>query len=300
MQKLSFLVILFLSVHVFAAEPIRHKMLLLDESRDQILYVDQFEPEKSWTLAVPNDSAWDTQFIGNGKFLVALAKTGGFREYDWATRKVVREVVNKKYLPTRSAIRFVDGRTLIAVDGKNAQFYLFDTEGKEIKAFDKTDLRGVRLVRRTPRNTVLFGTQNQIIEMNLDGEILREMTIPDAKYVYQIKELPNGNLWAANGYGCTLFELDKEGKTLKTLGGKPAPEGLWYFFYSKFQFLKNGNIVVATWTGHGAADSDKGQQVIEFDKDGKVVWSWHDPKLAGSINGVTILDDLDTNSFSEE
>jgi hypothetical protein len=69
---------------------------------------------------------------------------------------------------------------------------------------------------------------------------------------------------------------------------------------SQFQTLKNGHLVVATWTGHGANDSEKGQQVVEFDSNGHVVWTWHDPKLAGSIHGVIILDDLDTKNFYDD
>lgn len=51
----------------------------------------------------------------------------------------------------------------------------------------------------------------------------------------------------------------------------------------------NGHVVVAHWTGHKREDSQKAPQAIEFDKDGKVVWTWHDAKRAGALHGIEII-----------
>jgi hypothetical protein len=82
---------------------------------------------------------------------------------------------------------------------------------------------------------------------------------------------------------------------LRTTGGKQSPQGqlLGYHFFGAMQVLNNGHLVVCNWTGHGPQDSAKGTQILEFDRSGQVVWKWHDPVRAGSINGVIILDDLD-------
>jgi hypothetical protein len=71
-------------------------------------------------------------------------------------------------------------------------------------------------------------------------------------------------------------------------------------FFAGFQVLKNGHLVVSNWTGHGANDSVKGHQVLEFDADGRLLWSWHDPALAGSIHGVIVLDDLDPSRLHDD
>jgi hypothetical protein len=302
MQKIILILTLLFAVQIFADETtIRHKMLLLDESRGQLLYVDQSDASKNWIYTEPNGTGriWDMQLIGDNKLLLAATDFGGFREIDLTTRKVVREVINAAYKPTRSAVRFPDGRTILGIDKKNSQIAVLDKDGKETKLIDLPS-SGVRLVRRTPRNTLLVGSQNDVVEVTTDGETVKKITIPDAKYNYQTLELPNGNWFTANGYGCRLLEVTADGKVVKTFGGKPAPEGLFYHFFSKFQILPNGHIVTATWTGHGAKDSDKGQQIIEFDREGKVVWTWHDPKLAGSLNGVIVLDDLDPAEFHED
>jgi hypothetical protein len=64
--------------------------------------------------------------------------------------------------------------------------------------------------------------------------------------------------------------------------------------------LKNGDIVVCNWTGHGAKDGEKGAQILQFDPSGKVVWKWHDPVRAGSIHGVIIMDDLDPTVLNDD
>lgn len=53
-------------------------------------------------------------------------------------------------------------------------------------------------------------------------------------------------------------------------------------------------------TCHGATDSKKGWQIIEFDRAGKVVWKWYDPDLAGALNNVIVVDNLDFGKFQDD
>ena len=48
--------------------------------------------------------------------------------------------------------------------------------------------------------------------------------------------------------------------------------------------------MVANWTGHGAADSKRGWQLIEFDESGKIAWTLYDPERFGSIHGFILLE----------
>ncbi|MCL2349557.1 MAG: hypothetical protein FWC50_15000 [Planctomycetaceae bacterium] len=292
----------------FAAEPVRHKLLLNDESRFQLLDVDETNPTNNWVIKAGEkiggaDCVRDWQLVGNNRVLTATPVTGGFREYDLTTRKIVREVTNHpRYVNSMTAVRMPDGRTVLGCDQENVRVFVLDAEGRETNAFDFPQFHVIRLMRRTVRDTFLFGTNtDHVIEIDLKGNVLRDVHIPGAQHVYQVIELVNGHWLCAAGYGGFLAEIDRDGKIVKTYGGNPPPEGLLYHFMSQFQVLKNGNIVVATWTGHDPNDSFKGQQLVEFDKDGHVVWMWHDPKLAGSIHGVIVLDDgIDSNKFYDD
>ncbi|MDR1498518.1 MAG: hypothetical protein LBS59_09005 [Puniceicoccales bacterium] len=284
-----------------APAPIKHRFLLLDESRSQFNYVDQFNPANSWQLTVKDGPAWGLQLVGNNRALVALPKKGGFREYDLSTRKIVREHTNKKrYNNAISAIRLPDGRTVLVCDKSPARLFLFDPQDKEIASWEFPEIITPRQIRRTHRNTLLLGSGPNIInEISLEGKILRKLRLPGAKYIYQAIELPNGNLIASGGYGGFLAEIDKNGTLINRKGGRPEPKGLRYIFISQFHLLKNGNTIVATWTGHRRNDSNKGQQIVEFDPSGKVVWQWHDPAKVGSVHAVIATDDLDPTQFHD-
>ncbi|MDR2430631.1 MAG: hypothetical protein LBD14_07090 [Puniceicoccales bacterium] len=286
-----------------AGGAIKHRLLLLDESRSQLLCVDQLAPEKNWQCKIAGGPAWGLQLTGNGNVLTAVPKLGGFREYNLESRKEVRAAFDaKRFAGAICATRLPDGHTVLGCERRGGvRIFLLDPKDKEVASWHFPEIKSIRQIRRTVRNTLLFGSGSDwIYEVSMEGKILRKARLAGAKYVYQVVELPNGNLLAAAGYGAFLAELTWDGKIVRKLGGLPAPKGLTYIFMSQFQVLKNGHILVATWTGHASGDSKKGQQLVEFDATGKVVWSWHDPALAGSIHSVIVLDDLDASQFDED
>lgn len=279
--------------------PIRHRLLLGDESRRLMLYVDQFHPESNWVVQLPWRSR-DVQLVGGHRVMVT-AEPGGFREYDLRTREVVREVTNSVMAGTMSARRLADGRTIVGSVQKGIVFREVAPDGTVTKTAAFPQLNTLRLARLSPRGTLLFGgNTDHLFEADMDGHVLRDVVLPGSKHNYQVIEKPDGHWLATGGYGCLIAEIDREGRKVRQWGGLPAPAGYTFIFFSQFQVLKNGHIVAATWTGHGANDSTKGQQVVEFAPDGTIVWKWHDPQMAGSIHAVIVLDDLDTSVLNDD
>jgi hypothetical protein len=176
-----------------------------------------------------------------------------------------------------------------------------DAEDKVLRTAT-VPLGNLRLGRLTPQGTVFLGAEGKLVEVGLDGAVIHEFVVPGAHHLYQALRRKDGHLLVASGYGASLLELDVDGKVLNTFGGTKAEEAkeLGYRFFAGFQVLKNGDIVVSNWTGHGANDSAKGTQLVQFDSTGKAIWKWHDPTLAGSLHGVIILDDLDTNILNDD
>ena len=276
-----------------SAASIRHRLLMLDESRSQLIHVDEFDPGKNWTVKIEGGPAWGIQLLDGTRALVAIPKKGGFREYDLKTRQAVREKFDaKRYSGAVGALRLANGQTVLGCEGRSVRIFLFDAQDAEVAVWNFPKVKSLRQIRQTSRGTLLFGSNSdRVFEISMEGKILREVQVPGAKYNYQVSELPNGNWLTAAGYGGFLAEVDKEGKVVRRWGGRPEPQGLRYIFMSQFQVLGNGNILVATWTGHGHRDSDKGQQLVEFTPEGQVVWKWHDRRLAGSIHSVVVLDE---------
>lgn len=276
---------------------IQHRFLGEDESRSQVLYVDQSDPAKDWTLKLPSKCR-DTQLIGDGKIM--LSSPDGYLEYSLADRKLLKQV--KGYPGTTFARRLPNGHTILGGNEKGVTVRELDAQDKVLRTANFPSETGVRLGRLTPEGTVLFGSSTKLVEGSLDGKTVRSFPVEGAKHLYMALRKPDGHYLVAAGYGACFLELDAEGKALKTFGGKQAPDAqaLGYHFYSGFQVLKNGHVVQCNWTGHGPNDSAKGVQLVEFDTDGKVVWKWHDAARAGTLHGVIVLDDLDTAVLNDD
>lgn len=297
MKPFLFVILLFAALPARADE-IRHRFLALDESRAQLLHVDQADPSKDWTLKLPGRYR-DMQLVGRD--CVMLSTGDGYREYRLSDRAVVKEV--KGFPGVNSARRLKDGRTILGCASQGVTVHELSPDDKPLrKATFKAPT--LRLLRLTPQGTVLFGWSNQIIEGSLDGKVVKTLAPKEAPgtFFYQALRKPDGRLLTAAGYNPCLLELDPEGNVLKKLGGKDSPEGKQshYHFFAGMQVLANGHFVVCNWTGHGATDSSKGVQIVEYDAAGKVVWKWHDPARAGSIHGVIVLDALDAKVLNDD
>jgi hypothetical protein len=230
---------------------------------------------------------------------VLLSTPDGYREYDLADRQLVKEV--KGYAGGMSARRLRDGRTILACNAQGVTFYEFDAGDQPLRQANFPGI-STRVVRLTPQGTLLFGSGNQVYEGDLTGKVLHSFSLPEGAWAYQSLRLPDGHLLVAGGYHTQMYELDADGKVVRTIGGQPAEEAktLGLHLFAGFQILNNGDLVVCNWTGHAAQDSNKGVQIVQYNTAGQLVWKWHDPARAGSINGVIIMDDLDPAVLNDD
>jgi hypothetical protein len=276
---------------------VRHRFLAVDESRQQLVYVDQFDATKNWVIQSPVKRR-DVQLIGQGR--VMWGGADGYREFRLSDQKLVKEVTGFPGVAT--ARRQPDGRTILACNEKGGvSVYELSPDDKPLrKASFKVP--STRLLRMTSQGTFLFGAVNQIVEGDYQGRTLQSITLAKGSWAYQVLRRADGHLLVAAGYQPCFYELDPAGNILHTLGGKDSPEAkaLGLHFFAGFQILPNGNLVVSNWTGHGPKDSEKGAQLVEYSPQGRLVWKWHDPKLAGSIDGVIVLDDLDPTLLQDD
>ena len=66
--------------------------------------------------------------------------------------------------------------------------------------------------------------------------------------------------------------------------------------------FENGDILVANWQGHSAAKNQQCYQLLRFDAQGKLLWSFDQssyPEIS-SLNNVIALDGLDTRKLHDE
>ena len=280
--------------------PIQHAFLALDEGRATLLHIDERDPAKNWLVPVGQPQSRDLQLIGENKILVGHHH--GYTEFDLNRGRVVREFTALEGVT--AARRQPDGHTLIA--GVN----LAGTTGVVVMELDAADREVhravfpgdyVRLIRQTAQGTYLMCCNDRIREGSRDGKYLREFPVAGFFHAWKAVRLANGNLLVSAGYGAFLVELDSGGNVIRKFGGKDTvPADVNPFFYAMFQLLPNGNVVLANWQGHGENHGAKGVQLLEFNSTGEIVWQWSKSELISSLQGVLVLDGLDTNLLHDE
>ena len=277
------------------ARAVQHRFLAVDESRGQLLYVDQFRPNKSWKVSIP-DKGRDIQLIGGKKVLVSTNK--GFYVFSLENGKLFEKNLNfNKVMTVR---RLPNGNTLVGMNQKGITIIGVRPSGSEILKVNFPKLRNLRVMRLTKDNTLMFGADKLIVEADFKGKVLWQHKLEEGRHIYKAVRLANGNALASAGYGGFLCEVAPDGKVIRKVGGKDNSQGAKLGFFADFHQLNNGNIVVCNWHGHDAKSSSRGEQLLEFDHSGKLIWKYHNPELAGSIHAVIILDDININQFYSE
>jgi len=279
---------------------IRHRFLAIDEGLVQLLHIDETDPSKDWIVPIGHPQARDMQLIGSGRVLIGHHH--GWSEFDIASGEVLAEFTGLEGVT--AVRRQPDGRTIVAgVD-------IAGTKGVVVLELDETNAEirrtlypgdYVRLIRQTAQGTFLMSCNDRIREGDREGNYLREFPVEGFYHAWKSLRLPDGNLLFSAGYGAFMVELNPEGDEIRRFGGKDqVPEAVNPFFYAMFQLLPHGHVVLANWQGHGAGFGESGVQLLEFDREGRIVWQWSDSSRISSLQGVLVLDGLDLSVLHDE
>ncbi|MBT3194792.1 MAG: hypothetical protein HN341_19770 [Verrucomicrobia bacterium] len=268
------------------AGDIKHTFVATDESGHQLIYVDEANPGNDWTVPLPGNR--DIQISTEGTVLVNVPS--GYREYDLKTGEMLKEVTVDIHI--KSLVRLDNGHTFLG--GGNGVIEL-DENDKEIARHEMNMGGFFRLLRLATNGNFLYtASRTSVKELTPGGATVRELDLttltPESAKPYFMEEMDDGGYFISTGFGATILVVDKDWKLIKSYGGKGKLEGIATHFFADAQQLANGHVVVAHWTGHKREDSQKAPQAIEFDENGKVVWTWHDAKRAGTLHGIEIIE----------
>jgi hypothetical protein len=302
---LSFFLILLVSGQ--SAMAIKHSFIAIDEGLKNLLYVNENDSTKNWIVSVSDVyPSRDMQLIGNNRILIGNSL--GYTEYNITTGAIARQVT--AYDSVSSVRRLPNGHTILfGVDlagSKGVVMIVLDSNNVQIK---KTVFPGtyVRLARQTSTGTFILCCNDTIKEADTNGTFIwkkyvKDTSYPTNKHMWKAERLDNGHIFFSGGYGAFLAEMDTAGNFIRTIGAAPQPAGVSPFFYAMWQWLSNGDIVVANWENHGAGHDTAGKvhELIEFDQQGTIVWTWDKPTLVSSLQGVLILDSLNTNLLYDD
>ena len=281
-------------------ELIAHEFLAIDEGHATLLHIDERDKSANWIVPVGHPEARDMQLIGNGRVLIGHLH--GYTEFDIRLGRAVKEFAALEGVT--AVRRQPNGHSIIAgVDlagSTGVTVIELDTCDREVR---RTHFAGdyVRLIRQTNDGTYLMSCNDRIREGSPDGAYLRDFPVDGFYHAWKALRLPNGHLIVTAGYGAFVVELDAEGRVVRKFGGKESvTESIHPFFYATFQLLPNGNLVLANWQGHGAGKGNCGEQLLEFNPAGEIVWSWSQAEMISSLQGVLVLDGLDTAKLHDE
>lgn len=275
------------------------KLLLRDEGLSKLSYVDLANPENNWFAPVP--AGRDLQLVGKGRVLIGTGT--GYEERLIANGNKVFEI--SSFPGTQTARRLRNGNTLLA--GANWQqkegIVLVEANAKGViqRSMVFPGFSYVRCIRETTEGTFLVTADDLVFEGDSKGNIIWRAKVigpPEKPHVWQAVRLGNGQTIASSGYAKNLQVFDAEGNMVSAITG---PADVNPNFYAGLQVLANGNYVVANWQGHGPQFGTSGIQLLEYNKSGKLVWSWkQDADKFSSLQGVIVLDGLDLDKLHVE
>ncbi len=276
------------------------RFVLADESRPRLHYWDSADSNACFFIEGERPM-WDLKRVGDMRYRAVCKK--GFKVFDIRERKVVDEFrhpsldevtavcdmkdggfvasVNPQSGPDKGKVvllrRFSSGRELVATYRCGGFFYArslqWDRDGETLLLSWEKGFARIRLPK--------------------DGdvcEVVGDFRQPKGRNLFDVVPALSGDGYIAGcGYRGGLVKFDGDGKA-ESVWFVPERDGCVGFFYAQTHEMPDGHVYMAHWTGHGAEDSKKGWQVVEFDREGNVVWHLYDPVRFGSISGIDVLD----------
>lgn len=282
-----------------SSNPDARKLLLRDDGLQQLDYIDLGNRSSDWHVAVPDGN--DIQLVGNNRVLVGTGN--GYEEHDLTTGAKVSELTS--FAGTLSAHRLRNRNTMLAgvnwQGGTGIVLVEVDAAGAVQNTITYSGFSYVRLIRQTPTGTFLVTADKAVFEGNASGQISWQVSVNTTNtspHAWKALRLPSGDTVVSTGYAASL-QIFTSAKTLRqTITG---PSNVTPNFYCDFQILPNGDYVVTNWEGHGAGNGNVGVQVLEYNTQGTLVWSWkQDASVISSLQAAIVLDGLDLSQLYVE
>lgn len=280
-----------LALTAVAGEPVKHRFICVDNGANRLLCVDQREPGKGWSVSLPA-GARDLQQLDAERLLVSHGNGCGI--YRLADGSCLWKLDGLSGIQTARLIPDKD-QLVLGASGKEAYEFSFLSRSGDWFARESARVVRVpgqapgllRLLRLTGEGHLLFTAGGRVVEWDPEAQAeVWSAPIPGKGYLAE--RLPNGATAVSTGNAVSVVEVDRDGAIVRTWAGEPVRQAWGLDWFSGFQFLPNGRLVVANWLGHGAWG--KGPHVIELDRENKLWWSWEDHQAAKQVTNVLVID----------
>ncbi|MBV8271604.1 MAG: hypothetical protein JO067_04965 [Cupriavidus sp.] len=266
------------------------RFLGIDEGCQRLSLIDTGTNDFIWTLDLGDfPLARDMQRLDDERVLVGYDH--GFFELEWRTGRVLSHC--SRWKEVSAVTRFADGSTLVTgmdLDGRGGVTVLTLNPDGDTVRIARREGDYVRLMRTTPQNTYLLCTNDHIKETTVDLVEIRRFSSPGFEHAWKAERLADGSTLVSAGYGAFMAIFDSAGALVRRFGAaSQMPGAVAPFFYASYGLLPDGHLLVANWQGHGPDNGHKGQQLLKFGQEGRLVATWSAPDRISSLQGLLPL-----------
>ncbi|HKY35797.1 MAG TPA: hypothetical protein VJN18_07660 [Polyangiaceae bacterium] len=280
------------------AGEICHEFFVSDNARNQLSYINELDPTKSWATLVDDFTVnsprqlelVDNATSSNGKAILVSVRAG-YQEYDLLTGARLVNVVVAGTTGVRGAVRLPNGNTLLLVSDDKLR--VVDETGLTVGP--ECTLPGAgsgspsRIARDETTGQILFRRGLDLILVTETCQQQWTDKLPAGSNASAVLLRAGGGVWVSTGADATVLEYDQAGQIVSQVGGKDVHPDVGLDFFTDFTRLPSGNIVVVNWLGHLPSPNDDTPHVVEFTPSNKLVWRWGDQTLARQIVDVLVL-----------
>jgi len=265
-----------------------YRFLAIDEGRQQLSLIDTSGATFEWTIDLSGfPLARDMQRLDARRALVGFDR--GFFELEIATGRIIDAC--DRWKDVTAVHRRADGSTLVTgidLDGSGGINVLTLDRERQVVHTARREGDYVRLMRPTADGTYLLCMNDHILETSTELEALRRFAAPGFEHAWKAERLADGGTLVSAGYGAFMARFDSAGMS-RFGGAGQIPDEVAPFFYATFERLPDGGLLVANWQGHGPDNGHKGRQLLEFDREGKLLRSWTFGDCISSLQGLLLL-----------
>lgn len=284
------------------------RTLVAADSSKQTLAMIEADGKIRWRYKI--GPLHDLHVLDNGNILFQKNWTH-LLEVNPETNRVVWEYNCKptegvKRIEVHAFQRLADGNTMIAESG-NARIIEVDPSGQIVKQI-KLKVKNphphydTRLARKLENGHYLVAHEGEGFcrEYDADGKVVWEYEVPLfdkpragghgpkawGNKLFSAYRLENGNTLIGTGNGHRVIEVTP-GKEIVWMLTADDLEDIELAWVTSLQVLKNGNIIVGNC--HAGPNNP---QLLEIDRDKKVVWSYNNFELFGNaLTNTVVIED---------
>lgn len=271
------------------------KLLVAGSGNPHILLVDKQTGNVEWKHALEKGEECNTVALTRkGEVLYSYKR--GAKLVTWDHR-VVWDYPVPDQTELQSATLLRNGGVLLGICGNPARFVELDKNGKEVNEVlldlevEKPHNQFRQVFQLRNKNYLIpVMARQKVLEVTRKGKVVAEHQIEGK--AFSSLELKDGNLLLPCGDGHYYMVIDRRtGEELKRTNANDIP-GVALLFVGQILQLKNQNLLICNWYGHTKDVTVDEPQLIEIDKEGKVVWSLHDKENVGKISAACYLKDF--------